>query len=61
MKQGFFPTSKASSKKLIRDQFEEWCLRNGVQVPVNPSELLNDEELTAVQKQYIWCVLELLN
>ena len=61
MKQGFLPTSQASFKELIKDQFEEWCVRNGLQIPDNPLELLNDEGLTAAQKQYVWSVLEFLN
>ena len=61
MKQEYYPQSQNSLEELIKNQFAEWCLRNGLQVPDNPAELLNNETLTSDQKQYVWSVLELLS
>ena len=61
MKQAFSSSSQASLKGLIKDHFAEWCRRNGLQIPDNPSDLLNEEGLTAAQKQYVWSVLEFLS
>jgi len=61
MKQDTIQNTRVSIKELIRDQFYEWCSRHSLQVPDRPAELLNDENLTAAQREYVWSVLEFLD
>lgn len=61
MKKDNIQNARVPIKELIRGQFHEWCSRHSLQVPDRPAELLNDENLTAAQREYVWSVLEFLD
>lgn len=61
MKKIIVPRERTLIKEPINKQFKEWCMRNNLEVPDNPSELLNDGSLNASQKEYIWSVVYLLS
>ncbi len=61
MKKDSVQVARVTFKERIRRQFDEWCVRHSFQVPDRPAELLNDENLTAEQREYVWSVLEFLD
>jgi len=53
--------ARGTFKEDIRSEFYEWCMRHRLQIPERPEALLNDENLTAAQREYVWSILEFLD
>jgi hypothetical protein len=53
--------TEISNKETITHHFHEWCLRNNIEVPENPLQLLNDKTLTLPQRNYIWSIIEFID
>lgn len=53
--------TEIANKEAIKHHFLEWCLRNNIEFPEHPEQLLNDERLTLVQRNYIWSVISFID